>query len=89
MLVVAITGLAMGGDVWVYRMWRLSAYYTGLTHSMRSDERCYRKAEAAAPDEAQRVEKIAAQSFAVTASAGEALNGVHAARPDAGGLAVL
>jgi hypothetical protein len=38
MLVVAIAGLAMGGDDWGYRMWRLSRAYAGLAQYYESLE---------------------------------------------------
>jgi hypothetical protein len=42
MLVVVLAGLAMGGGVWGYRMWRLSRYYAGVAQEEKSRERMYR-----------------------------------------------
>jgi hypothetical protein len=46
MLVVAIVGLAMGGGVWGYRMWRLSHVYELNARRYRSAERLFRELEA-------------------------------------------
>jgi hypothetical protein len=45
MLLVALAGLAMGGGVWGYRMWRLSRVYELNARRYRSAERLFRELE--------------------------------------------
>jgi hypothetical protein len=46
MLAVGLAGLAMGGAVWGYRMWRLSAEYERRANAARSHAGYYRPKEA-------------------------------------------
>jgi hypothetical protein len=54
MLVVALAGLVMGGGVWGYRMWRMSAKYARIAQSFKWTESLHRGLEARFQNNAQR-----------------------------------